>query len=183
MALPDLFYLNNVIVTPGIIQNLLSVHHFTTNNWCSMKFDSFDLSMKDLSSQNVISRCNNSGPLYTMCLSSCSAPSPSVAPAATLAASMSTWHRRLKHPSADALSKLSSDSSVVCSRHTHDFCHACQLGCQTRMPFVSSTSRVDNIFDLIHCDLWTSQVVNVSGHKYYLLILDDRSHFVWTFPL
>jgi hypothetical protein len=51
------------------------------------------------------------------------------------------------------------------------------------MSFVSSTSRADNIFDLIHCALWTSPVVSVSGHKYYLLILDDHSHFVWTFPL
>jgi hypothetical protein len=28
--------LNNVLVTPDIIQNLLSVHHFTTDNWCFM---------------------------------------------------------------------------------------------------------------------------------------------------
>jgi hypothetical protein len=31
-ALPDPFYLNNVLVTSDIIQNLLSVHHFTTDN-------------------------------------------------------------------------------------------------------------------------------------------------------
>jgi hypothetical protein len=31
-ALPGLFYHNNVLVTPDIIQNLLFVHHFTTNN-------------------------------------------------------------------------------------------------------------------------------------------------------
>jgi hypothetical protein len=36
---------------------------------------------------------------------------------------------------------------------------------------------------MIHCDLWTSPVPNVSGFKYYLVILDDFSHFVWTFPL
>jgi hypothetical protein len=46
--LPGLFYLN-VLVTPDIIQNLLSVHRFTTNNWCSMEFDPFSLSVKDLS--------------------------------------------------------------------------------------------------------------------------------------
>jgi hypothetical protein len=51
------------------------------------------------------------------------------------------------------------------------------------MPFTSSMSHADNIFDLIHCDLWTSPVVSVSGHKYYLLIIDNRSHFVWTFNL
>jgi hypothetical protein len=65
-ALPGLFYLNNVLVTPDIIQNLLSVHRFTTDNWCSMEFDSFGLSVKDLSMQNVITRCNSLRPLYTM---------------------------------------------------------------------------------------------------------------------
>jgi hypothetical protein len=31
-ALPGPFYLNNVLVTPNIIQNLISIHHFTTDN-------------------------------------------------------------------------------------------------------------------------------------------------------
>jgi hypothetical protein len=31
-ALSDLFYLNHVLVTPDIIQNLLFVHCFTTDN-------------------------------------------------------------------------------------------------------------------------------------------------------
>jgi hypothetical protein len=48
-ALPGLFYLNNVLVTHNIIQNILSIHLFTTDNWCSMEFDSFGLSVKDLS--------------------------------------------------------------------------------------------------------------------------------------
>jgi hypothetical protein len=48
-ALPGLFYFNNVLVTPDIIQNLLSVRYFTTNNWCSIEFDPFGLSVKDLS--------------------------------------------------------------------------------------------------------------------------------------
>jgi hypothetical protein len=143
-----------------------------------MEFDPYDLFVKDLSCQNVIARCNSSGLLYTMHLPSHSTPSPCVAPIAALGASMSTWYRRLRHLGVDALSKLSSDSSVVCSKRTHDFCHACQLGCHTRMPFASSTSRADNNFDLIHCVLWTSLVVTISGHKYYLLIIDDRSHFV-----
>jgi hypothetical protein len=147
-----------------------------------VEFDPFGLSVKDLSNRNVIARCNSSGPLYMMHLPSHSTPS-CVAPTAALAAAASTWHRRLKLPGVDALSKLSIDSSVICSRHTHDFFHPCQLGHHTCMSFVSSTSRADKIFDLIHCALWTSLVVSVSGHKYYLLILDDHSHFVWTFPL
>jgi hypothetical protein len=65
-ALPSSFYLNNVLVTPDIIQNILSVYRFTTDNWCSMEFDSFGLSVKDLSTWIMITRCNRSGPLYTM---------------------------------------------------------------------------------------------------------------------
>jgi hypothetical protein len=69
-VLPGLFYLNNVLVTLDIIQNLLSIHHFTTDNWCSIEFDPFGLSVKDLSTRNTIARCNSSGPLYTMRLPS-----------------------------------------------------------------------------------------------------------------
>jgi transposase InsO family protein len=130
----------------------------------------------------VITRCNSSGPLYTMRLPSHPPSSPASAPSA-LVASTSTWHRCLGHPGVDVLSKLSHESNVVCSRCTHDICRGCQLDCHIRLPFVSSNFRADNNFDLIHCDLWTYPVVSVSGYKYYLVILDDHSHFVWTFPL
>jgi hypothetical protein len=38
-------------------------------------------------------------------------------------------------------------------------------------------------FNFIHCDVWTSPVSSLSGYQYYLLILDDFSHFLWTSPL
>jgi hypothetical protein len=60
MTFLDSFYLHNVLVTPDIIQNLLFVCCFTTDNWRSMEFDPYDLSVNDLSSQNVIARCNSS---------------------------------------------------------------------------------------------------------------------------
>jgi hypothetical protein len=182
-AFPDSCYLNNFLVTSDIIQNILFVHCFTTDNWRSMEFDLFGLSVKDLSTRNVIARCNSSGPLYTMHLPSHPAPSSHASPPSALVASASTWHRRLGHPGVDALSKLSHDSSVVCSRCSHDLCHARQLGRHIRLPFVSSNSRADNNFDLIRYDLWTSPIISVSGYKYYLVILNDHSHFVWTFSL
>jgi hypothetical protein len=62
-------------------------------------------------------------------------------------------------------------------------CHACQLGQHVRLPFHASKSRATNNFNLIHYDLWTSPVISVSGYKYYLVILDGCSYFLWTFPL
>jgi hypothetical protein len=143
----------------------------------------FVLSVKDLSMENVITRCNSLRPLYTMHLLSHPTPSPHVSIPLALVASVSTWHRRLSHPGVDILFKLSHDSSVICSRRTHDLCHACQLGHHTRLPFIISNSCVDNNFYLIHYDMWTSLIVSVSVYKYYLVILDDHSHFLWTFPL
>jgi hypothetical protein len=55
-TLPGPFYLNNVVITPDIIQNLLSIYHFTTDNWYSMEFDPFGLSVKVFSTLNMITR-------------------------------------------------------------------------------------------------------------------------------
>jgi hypothetical protein len=98
--------------------------------------------------------------------------------------SSSLWHRRLGHLGHAALSKLISSNAISCNKHIDDhICHACQLGHHVRLPFSVSNSRAVNPFDLIHCDLWTSPVVSVSGYKYYLVILDDCTHYTWTFPL
>jgi hypothetical protein len=99
--------------------------------------------------------------------------------------SPTTWHRRLGHPGAATLHHLAQTSSISCNSKAdgNHLCHACQLGRHVRLPFSSSPSRASLNFDLIHCDLWTSPVPSVSGFKYYLVILDHCSHFVWTFPL
>ena len=41
-------FLSNVLVSPHIIKNLISVRRFTTNNNCSIEFDPFGLSVQDL---------------------------------------------------------------------------------------------------------------------------------------
>jgi len=178
--IPGPFRLNNVLLAPGIIKNLLSVRQFTTDNHVSIEFDPSGISVKDLRTRNVLLRCNSSGPLYTLQL-----PSTPSAPCTLVATpSSSIWHRRLGHPGKEALQRLTHSSSIACSQPADDhLCHACQLGRHVRLPFTSSSSRASKPFDLIHCDLWTSPVLSVSGFKYYLVILDDFSHFLWTFPL
>lgn len=62
-------------------------------------------------------------------------------------------------------------------------CHACQLGKSTRLSFSMSLSCTYAPFDIIHADLWTSPVLSVTNYKYYLLLLDDFTHYVWVFLL
>jgi hypothetical protein len=146
-VLPGPFYLNNILFAPDIVQSLLSVRHSPTYNWCSMEFDPFSLSMKDLTTKNVIIRSNSTGPLYTMRLSVSLTPSSNAV--ATLAAvphaltvvAPTTWHRRLGHPGPDTLSSLTRSSFIQCTSNKHDFCHACQLGKHIRLPFCSSSHR------------------------------------------
>jgi hypothetical protein len=50
------------------------------------------------------------------------------------------------------------------------------LGRHTRLPF--TTSRAEQAFDLVHCDLWTSPVLGLSGYKYYLLYFVLYNHII-----
>ena len=94
------------------------------------------------------------------------------------------WHRRLGHPSPQVTSSLAAhDFLPSCNKIAHTPCNACQLGRQPRLPFPHSHSRTFAPFELIHCDLWTSPVVSFSSYKYYLIVLDDYTHFSWSFPL
>jgi hypothetical protein len=149
------FYLNNILLPPDMVQSLLSVHRFTTDNWCSMEFDPFGLSVKDLSTQNVIVRSNSTDSLYTLRLPGTTTPSLdamaalAIAPHALAVVTPTTWHHRL----ADALSTLSRSSFIHYTSNKHEFYHACQLGKHTRLPFHSSSHRAKHPFDLIHLDL------------------------------
>ena len=131
-VLPVPFYLNNILLAQDMVQSLFSVHRFTTDNWCSMEFDPFGLSVKDLTTKNVIIRSNSTGPLYMMRLPGSLTPSSSAVaalaavPHALTVVAPTTWHRRLGHPGPYALSSLSRSSFIQCTSKKYDFCHACQ---------------------------------------------------------
>jgi histone deacetylase 1/2 len=171
-------HLRDVLVTPCIIKNLVSVRQFTTDNNCSIYFDPFGFSVRDLFSRHELLRCNSKGELYSF-------QHPAPRALTTTTTPHDIWHRRLGHPGHDAYRRLSQHISLPSHKQvSHStLCHACQLGCHVRLPFSSSTTRTTRPFELIHCDLWTSPVLSTSGFKYFLVILDDFTHFLWTIPL
>ena len=83
----------------------------------------------------------------------------------------------------DVLAQLCRSTDVPCTRAPAEhLCHAYRLGCHVRLPF-SSSSYATHVFDLVHYDLWTSPVLSLSGYKYYLVVVDDFSHYSWTLSL
>ncbi|KAG7620191.1 hypothetical protein ISN44_As04g012080 [Arabidopsis suecica] len=58
-------HLNNVLICPQILKNLISVRQFTTDNLCSVEFDPFGFLVKDLRTRAPLIRCDSQGPLYS----------------------------------------------------------------------------------------------------------------------
>jgi len=69
--------LPNVLVSPSLVKNLISVRSLTRDNNVSVEFDAFGFSVKDLPTRSVILRCNSDDEFYPL------APSPLEALAAT----------------------------------------------------------------------------------------------------
>jgi hypothetical protein len=58
--------LNNVLVSPSLVKNLISVRALTRDNNVSIEFDPLGFSVKDLPTRSVILRCDNCGELYPL---------------------------------------------------------------------------------------------------------------------
>ena len=84
--------LPNVLVSPSLVKNLISVRSLTRDNNVSVEFDAFGFSVKDLPTRSVILRCNSDGELYPL------ASSTPEALTATSTPTVELWHQRLGHP-------------------------------------------------------------------------------------
>jgi hypothetical protein len=112
------FRLFDVFVAPQMVHNLLSIRQFTSDNSCSVEFDTSGLSVKDLATGRPLLRCDSTRPLYTLRLPvSAASTSPSSSSSAALAVtpSSTTWHHRLGHPGRDVLTQISR-SDLSCTR-------------------------------------------------------------------
>ncbi|GJW12479.1 ribonuclease H-like domain-containing protein [Tanacetum coccineum] len=149
-------HLNNVLITPHIVKNLISIRQFVRDDNCTIEFDAFGFSVKDFLTRWVLLRCDSIGDLYPV-----TAPSP--IPHAFLV-SQHTWHQRLGHPKGEVLRHLVSFNFISYNKEKPPvLCHACHLGKHVRLLFVSSGTVISSCFDIIHSDVWTSPIPSLSG--------------------
>lgn len=176
--------LNNVLHAPNLIKNLVSVRKFTTDNNVSIEFDPFGFSVKDFQTGMHIMRCESQGNLYP--ITNRMTKNKAKHPSTFASLSPSIWHNRLGHPGEHVLSFLHKYKLVECNNssklHSH-FCNSCPLGKHIKLPFTNSLNNNLLPFDILHSDVWTSPVLSPTGHKYYVLFLDNYSNFLWTFPI
>ena len=185
------FRLKNVLHTPSISSNLVSVHKLAKDNNCSITFDDSTFVIQDKVSKQVLHQGSNINGLYHFNPSlSAAAISPPMLHAhlssshATVPVSTSVWHNRLGHPSVIKLNHLLPYLSCSMSDHQSTIfdCTDCCLAKSHKLPFHLSNSTVNAPLSLIHSDVW-GPFASSSGYKYYVLFVDDFSRFTWLYPL
>jgi hypothetical protein len=149
----------------------------TRDNNVSVEFDPNGFSIKDIPTQTVKLRCDTSGDLCPLWLPHHSALHASSTSAVEL------WHQRLGHPGSNSLHHVLNTFQFHCNKSATHSCHSCKVGKHVRLPFQSSDHRTFFSFQIVHSDVWTSPIYSTSGYKYYVVLLDDYTHYVWTFPI
>jgi len=154
--------LTHILHTPHIIKNLIFVRQLTTNNNVSVSFDPFGFSVTDFQTGIPLMRCDSVDDLYHV-----------TSPSNFTGLTSSLWHSRLGHPSFSILQSLHKNK-FLSSEHLNSkhVCDSYVFGKHVKLPFY-----------ILHSDLWTSPVLSSSGHRYYVLFLDDYSDFLWIFPM
>lgn len=89
------------------------------------------------------------------------------------------FHDRLGHISFPRLKYVPGSDNVDVLDSFYD---TCKLAKFHKLPFQSSDSKTDAIFDLLHMDLWGPfPIASLNGERYFYTIVDDFSRATWTY--
>lgn len=102
--------------------------------------------------------------------------------------SSETWHRRLGHINSVSLNKMKNKAvEGIDFREVANIdktsCTVCCEGKQSRLPFDKSTSKTENVLDLVHADVGGPMELSIGKSKYYLLLVDDFSKMAFVYFL
>ena len=172
--------LHQILYVPDFPVNLLSISAITRALPCTITFFPFHCIFQDLyTGRRIGLGCENGRGIYELIVDEPSSGLQALFVTSTATSSL-LWHRRLGHPCFEKIKKTLPWFSL-----TQFVCESCQLGKHHR----SSYSSCDDIpsfapFDLLHCVVWgPSRTPSVSGHRYYIVFVDDYTRVSWVYLL
>lgn len=178
------FQLTNILHTPSITHNLISVYQFSKDNHCSLIFDTSGLVIQDKNTNQILYKgpCNQGlYPILNFSKRGLSTSSPAVLLSTTDSAML--WHRRLGHPSLPLFHALIKQNNLPVIRPYEFHCTECNMAKSHKLQFSVSTSHTTAPFQLVHMDVWgPSPIPSNKGFRYYLLVIDDFTRYSWLFP-
>lgn len=175
-------FLKNVLHVPDIARNLLSVNKLCTYNNVYVEFFPTMFQVKDLNSgaQMIKGKTKDGGYVWP----DRDFPKPIAFPS-SIKCPLSIWHSRLGHPSISVLksvvsSSMLSDSNTLSSFH----CVDCSINKSHKLPFSQTSSlKATKPLEIVYSDVWTSPLVSIDGFKYYVIFVDQFTHYIWFYPL
>ena len=97
------------------------------------------------------------------------------------------WHQRLRHPRSKILHSTLNDVPSVTISSSSDNCSQCVSCISAKMHRSSFPKHVSSTtfpLELIHFDVWgPTPSVSVLDHRFYVIFVDDFTHFTWLFLL
>lgn len=143
-------------------------------------FDKFGVVVKDVRTNKNLETGNKVDNLYTLT----SRPAVALFSIQQQATTSTLWHHRLGHANNHVLDLLKSKNKIKVLSSALNLCGVYQMTKSTKLPFSSSTSSTNKIFQKIHCDLWgPTPVISNQGFSYYVILFDEFSRYSWLFLL
>lgn len=93
------------------------------------------------------------------------------------------WHQHVGHPSSEAMSFIAKDLDLhKYVRKENNVCDICLRAKQTRTQFHVSENKVEDLFQIIHSDIW--DLIGFPPHvenTISLTVVNDASGGVWLY--
>ena len=176
------FCLNNILHSPSISSNLVSVQKLAQDNHCVIIFDDSNFVIQDKFTKKVLHKGTNIHGLYQFQPSTLSPSESHAYITKTNLESVTLWHNRLCHPSSLKFHHHKQYLKLKSLQYDSLDCVDCCVAKSLRLPFHLSNSTVNKPLSLIHRDVW-GPFHSSSIFKYYVIFVDEFSKFTWLYPL
>ncbi|CAJ2632157.1 unnamed protein product [Trifolium pratense] len=177
--------LSNVYYIPSFNVNLISATKLLASLDCHITFHPNKCLILQNSTKKMIGTAERHGDLYAL---QAHAPVSLLSPMFSCNSisnnmdSASLWHCRLGHISDSIHKCIASNFPFITYKNNNKNtpCDVCHFAKQRTLPYPNSITHSSNIFDLLHADIWGPYATpSVSGHRYFLTLVDDYSRFTW----
>ena len=169
--------LNHVLYVPDLNCNLISLACLINDLQCLVTLTDKLCVIQDRTMRTLIGVGEQEDGVYIF-------RSPASAKACRVSAEGNyyLWHRRLGHASNKIISLLPGVSKMECQKFRDEPCDICFKAKQTRNVFPISMNKANDMFALVHCDVWGAyRIPSSCGAHYFLSIVDDYSRGVWVY--